>query len=233
MRKTGRQVFESEIFEKINRNVSVKEIVSVDGSNVSFKSCNTKWLISGLEFQDNMGNTWLTLSVSGKTVSATTQAPGISLSKGDVVTLPVFFASGTPVNLNSENKKKQNNNTAVQTPVVWLRETISGRDLPQPAPYSTSFDFHFYCLHRISNFNETNNEIRHRITFAMTQLNAEIMRIVDAKLLMLRDGDSQFREFNFFGKETQDGLEKYILNANLSGVENRCSILFDRKICNC
>jgi len=239
MKKTGREVFHDEIFLKIDRSIKIKSIVE-EGFNeqglefIIFSTCDYKWLRVNNTIEDIRGEFWGVIEITGTNIKVLKPSGEAELNRNEKVLIPpVFFKSGTPMNLNEENKLKERADVLFQTPIVWLLETIKGRDLEANLPYDTEFDFTYYCL-EYSKFNDWLNERRHfEGVKPMTQLSNEIKRVIDLKRGMIRIGDIPFRELNRFGREQESGFTDYILGENLSGTENRATVQFKHDMCNC
>lgn len=233
--KTGKQVFEDYILANLNRSVQVKEIISSTETSVTFKVCNTKWMVAGQSFVLN-NEEW---GISGvnpftKVVTATIPSEEAEINVNDVILIvnPTFL-SGTPRNLEGENKLRNSAGVPLIMPLVWLFENIDGENPDKFSEVGAIFNYQFYCLTEY-NYSDWLNDDRHdKCVYPMTQLKDAVLEAIDTAYELKRVGSAQFEEFSRFGREDISGFQKYILNLNLSGVECRTSVEVDRDSCTC
>lgn len=232
--KTGKQVFEELILANLNRDVSVSGIVSQEDGTVVFTVCGTKWMAVGQKF--TLGDCEWTITdvdYDTQTVTATTTNPCILERNNRILIQAPTFLSGTPRDLNGENKLRDRAGVPLTMPLVWLHESVSGTESLLLEDAGVAFDFTFYCL---TGYNAADwlNDDRHRLCiYPMTQLRHGIIEAVDTSYDIKRTERSTFTEFSKFGREAETGFTKYILDLNLSGVECRMATEVDRDACNC
>jgi len=236
MQKTGRQIFKGNIFDKIDNHVMIEEIIST-GDSYEFRVCEPKWMRIGSTFTDTNSYTWNVTSIDydTKTVIATRPDVLATLKRFDVILIEMpVFKSGTPISVNKEHAMILNSGLTDGNILIWLLETIQGEDGLQTETTGGKVDFVFYILFKIDTIN-TLNEDRHNLGIIQaTQLRYELKRIMDNTNGVSRDSRIAWKEFNLFGRETTEGIERYILDSNLSGIECRVTVNFSTKlICKC
>ncbi len=233
---TGRQFFQQHIFGKIDSNVKIEEIIS-SGANYEIQVCNPKWMRSGSKFMDVRGVVWMVSEIDYDTNVVTcvrlTNTAVLNRLETIVIDSPVF-KSGTPRNLTKEEALALTGGASSATMFIWLLETISGNDPIKTENGGSDFDYTFYILFS-TDYPSTTNEQRHNHGIIQaTQLRAELKRIMDETNGIFRLTKMDWKEFNYFGRENESGMESFILNANLSGIECRVSVRATRKlICKC
>lgn len=232
--KTGKQIFQELILDKIDRTVTVKSIVSVSSTEIVFTVCRTKWMRVGQSFSFGAATfNIINVDIDTNTVTSTVSEDGEFAVGSELLIVNPTFLSGTPLNLNGENKLRDRAGVDLVMPIVWLFESISGSIPEFTETDVVSFDFDFYCLD-LYNYEDWLNDDRHaKCIYPMTQLRDEILNTIDREFGIERNGKADFTEFSRFGREDENGFKKYILDLNLSGIECRISVEIDREGCNC
>lgn len=235
---TARQFFQQHIYGKIDQKVKIEEVISASAPSITFRVCNPKWMRVGSKFVDIRSDEWTVTSIDYTTnvVGATCEATVATLNRLETIVIDKpLFKSGTPLNLNKEEALALNNNVKASEMLIWLLETISGVDALKQENGGSDFDYTFYILFKIDAIENTNNEDRHNIgVIQATQVRQELKRIMDETNGIFRLTAINFKEFNYFGRETSNGIEQFILNSNLSGIECRVSVRSTRKLlCKC
>jgi len=239
MIKTGAQFFETNILGKINSEVKIAEIVLSSPTRWVVRLCELKWLRTpGLLLTDS-NEGWLVNSINtvNNTVELTPPNDTAVLIAQQVVNidLPVLKV-GTQLNLNAEQTHKMNTVGSPLEPLfVWLVETIKGKRLLKEENGGAQYEFVFCVLFTLNSpIEDTFNNQRHFDGVVQaTQLVDELTRVMDESNGITRETAVDFIEYNLFGRETKQGIEKYILDANLSGIECRVTVRATRKMCNC
>jgi len=238
MVKTGREVFKAVVYDKINGLIKVERIIDATDSNYYIvQICELKWLRNGSFVTLNNTVTFAVSEIdySLKTVKLTKLNPLDTLVNGDVLQLEFpAFNSGTPLNYNKERQMTINAAIQVAPINIWLLESIKGSRPLKTEYMGYSFDFVFYILYD-ADLTNTLNAQRHEtnIRYA-TQIRAEIERVLDETNGVFRTSELAFRELPIFGKETENGIEQYIIDANMSGIECRVSVRVTTEfLCKC
>lgn len=238
MIKTGSQFFKTNIFDKINNEVQISEIILESDPRYTIRLCDVKWLRVPGTLTVSDDEAWLVTKVDYNTmvVDLERPTPEAELKVGQRVRIDSpIFKSGTQLNLNAEEAHKRDNGIILEPLFIWLVETVKGRELLQTENGGAQFEFVFCILFTLNkDIADTYNNERHIDgVIQATQLRSEIKRILDNTNGITRESAIEFIEYNLFGRETKQGIEKYILDANLSGIECRVTVKATRKMCNC
>ena len=232
--KTGRQVFE-DVLATIDNTINVKEIISAGVSSFTFTVCSAKWIMVGTVFNVN-GIDWQVATFNPDTLEITSLVPasGATIAKRDILYIQMpIFKSGTPLNLENEWNLAEKSGVFTVYPIVWLRETITGKGYNRQSSIAKEFNYTFYAL-TYSNVVDWYNEDRHvNGVIPMTNLADAVIEAFDLYYgTTLEDGYS-IKEFNIFGKESEDGFISYLLSKNLSGLEYKPTVKVTREACDC
>lgn len=235
-------IFKDLVFNKINRSIKVKEIIAISPLYVTLIFCNDKYLKVGQSLQ--YGTTDVSFQVfefipeiilpDGRIVSAWRLIVGsIEPKVGDIFNLPpLTFVNGTRIVANSEWKLKMNYDQSQGLPLIWLHETIRENFKEKDNSIERVTSYRFFLLDEV-NKSDLNEEKRAGAVRPMYGLLGELKRIFDSKLGLQRSGDIQVVSFSYFGTETQQGVRKNILDANLGGLEVVVDLEVYTENCNC
>lgn len=233
--KTGKQIFESLIMDKIDRTVTIESIVSSGEVQVTFTVCNTKWMADGqLFYLGELAWEIASVDIDTNTIIANFQADQEGLQRGDIITIQApTFLSGTPRNLNEENHLKDNAGVDIVLPIVWLLEPIESTRYDKGEYYGGEFNFTFYCLQLFNGMDWLNDDRHEFCIYPMTQLMDAIHRVIEVSDDFDRDAEIKLTELSRFGREAQTGFTQYILDRNLSGLECQMTVKVERDACYC
>lgn len=230
--KTGKQVFE-DILNQIDRSISVSSILDETETTITVKVCKTKWIRSGqiVTFNEEEISV-LSVNITDNTVVLSLPENQLKVNSKIILQKPTFL-SGTPRNVEGENKLRDSAGVPLVMPIVWLLESVDGQDLGIMDYFAKTFNFTFFCLEMFNGIDWLNDDRHRECVDPMTQLKDEIIKTIDASGEFERTGQTNFNEFSRFGSDSEQGFRAYILNLNLSGVECRLSVNADRDSCDC
>lgn len=234
MERTGPQIFETEIFDKIDLSLKVTKVIEAGATNVKFEVCDNKWLRKGIYFYDEYNNTWQIGGIDPITgyFNSTPPAEGATLVKNQNLTIQKpSLLIGTPMSVNEEESKRIAATVRKQRPLIWLKETITGTRLERNGAKYKQFDFIFYALDQIENPDWVWSDRHNNAVFPMSQLAAAVVDVVDKRGPVELVGSSSFKEFNIYGRENQIGIVDLILEAMLGGLEYRITVQVSKEKC--
>jgi hypothetical protein len=237
-------VVKTEIHAKLNRDVKVVMLLPL-AVQKTFRVvlCDFKWLKKGMELirvSDNeifevvqIGFT----EVSGKQVKFADIrffTDGLEVNKNDLFKIPLpFFIDGTQMSVNSELGIKAQYDLTKVTPLFWLHENINESVYPKNSAFERESTIEVFLLDKII-YHEGNDDNRKRGVKPMLSLADATVSAVDKnKAMFNREVNAEMRTISRFGKETERGIESYILDADLGGVKLKLTIDVNEKDCKC
>lgn len=235
--RTGKQVFESAILANLDLTVEVLTIVDDSDPIFNFKVCDPKWMVPGSSFLDQYNVTWSVGAIDYETNTIFSGYPGevVPLQYGDIIRIqrPTFW-SGTPLNVDQEQKLKEQADVALVPPIVWLVETIRLKIPPQNKSAARYFMFKWFCLDLYNQADWLNDDRHARIIFPMTQLGEEILKTIDRTWGTEREVDCDSVELSRYATEAPEGFREYLVDKNLSGTFYSSTIRVDEShLCEC
>lgn len=223
-------IVEDDIINKMNNVINVKSFVG----NV-LTVCGVKWARDNKTVTDSLGNEFKITDVNHDTLEITlTPVTGPDFS-GKTLDLPFpsyFF--GTPISTNKEwgnfdaDEKKK-------VPFIWLVEPTSETLNPEDNPIERNSDLVLVFLDS-NNIEQWRTEDTHserlRSLYNMVE---EFINAINKNTLFEPLVTKRIKNYTKFGKETVDkGFEKNIIDANLTGIELRLTLLVNKEdACNC
>lgn len=224
-------IFKDEIFNLVNSTVTVQG-VEEGILTIVVKVCNPKWIKVG----DNLiheGLNWAVTLIEGNELTLLKPDEEETLEIGDILTIKApKFINGTRIVADNEWKLKNNYNSAVGLPLIWLHETIKETFLDEDAGYSREITYRIFLLDIIKH--EVLNDVkRAEGVRPMYGLFEEVKRTIETNPRLKRAGVIDVISFSEFGTETEKGIKKRILSENLAGLEVRFDVLANDKACMC
>lgn len=221
MIRTGKQVFELAILANLDNTIEVKSIVmDFYPSEFNFKVCDAKWLKPGMSMQDKFNNFWPVLFIDYDTNTIYSMYPGVvpALQITDILQIqkPTFW-SGTPLNVDQEQKLQEAADGALVPPITWLVETIRLKIPPQNKSADRLFMFKWFCLDLYNKEDWLNNDRHAKVVFPMTQLGQGILDAIDDTMGLERETDCDSIELSRYATEAPEGFREYLVDKNLSG----------------
>lgn len=130
----------------------------------------------------------------------------------------LFFQTGTRLAANQE-WTMADSNLQNKLPLVWLLETINERFYGIQSPLERESELRIFFLNETDITQFYTEDHRNNVVQPMTNLAQSFVNVVNNTPSFKKVDQWQIRTFSRFGVETQQGVVKNILDANLSGVE--------------
>lgn len=223
-------IVRDEIVANMDNVLAVKYIV---GNDITV--CNVKWAATLKIVTDYLGNEYRITAVDHSTNVITVDPLIVNSFTGTVLNLntPYFF-TGTPTATNAEWLKFTDDERA-KTPFIWMVEPTS----------EIVYDDDDTSLERDSSihlvFLDSNN-VEDWLTLdthdnrlqSLYNMRTEFVNAIKRNTLFQGISNSNVKNITKFGTESREGFEKSIINANLTGVDNRLTLsIYSTDDCNC
>ena len=216
-----------EIVSKIDTSIEVKSY-----SNKRFYTCNTKWIRAGkIIFGKTAGNTDATSIVTLVVKDTYFEIESATLVKSVRCPLP-FAITGTKLATNIEFTKKSNN-LLNKTPLVWLLENHSEKLYGIDSSLERDMEMTVLFLDETDVLNYYTKDHRLQVSEPMIALEEEFEKVINNFALYRRLISFNRKVFSRFGTETENGIYKNILDANLSGIIITYSVSKYKDACKC
>lgn len=206
-------------------------IDSFDIIEQKFVTCQTKWMRVG-KIVTNADGDWFLITEMETDQWFKCDA----LDTGglvDVAFLPVPFGiTGTKINANIEWLKADPDLTK-KTPIIWLLEMIRFTTFHRGSPIEFETDLRLFFLDETDVVNYYTMDHRTNVVQPMNKLIDEFMRVIESNpIFKLVERLDRFT-FSRFGVERENGAFQNVLDANLSGVELRFTLVKFKGNCKC
>jgi len=143
-----------------------------------------------------------------------------------------FPIVGTPIATNIEWTKYSNDLTT-KTPLIWLLENHTEKVYGAEASLERDINMKILFLDETNILDYTIEQHRQQVVQPMISLQEEFVKVIDKNAIYKRLKDFNRDTFSRFGKETENGMIKNILDANLSGVMIDISVPKFKDMCKC
>lgn len=216
-----------EIVGKIDTSIEVKSY-----SNKRFYTCNTKWIRVGkIIFGKNSGGSDTSSVVTNVVKDTYFEIESATLVKSVRCPLP-FVITGTKLATNIEFAKKDNN-LLNKTPLVWLLENHSETLYGIDSPVERDMEMTVLFLDETDVKNYYTKDHRLQVSEPMIALQEEFEKAINKFSLYKRLEKFNRKVFSRFGTETENGMYKNILDANLSGIIITYTVSKYKDACKC
>lgn len=216
-----------EIVDKIDTSIEVNSY-----SNKRFYTCNTKWIRVGKIVFGKTSTDADTSSVVTAVVKDTYfEVESATLIKSVRCPLP-FVITGTKLATNIEFTKKDNN-LLNKTPLVWLLENHSETLYGIDSPVERDMEMTVLFLDETDVKNYYTKDHRLQVSEPMIALQEEFEKAINKFSIYKRLEKFNRKVFSRFGTETENGMYKNILDANLSGIIITYSVSKYKDACKC
>lgn len=206
-------------------------IESFDIIEQKFVTCQTKWMRVGKIITNSDGDRFV---ITAMETDQWFQVNALDTgSLVDVAFLPVPFGiTGTKINANIEWLKADADLTK-KTPIIWLLEMIRFTTFHRGSPIEFETDLRLFFLDETDVVNFYTMDHRTNVVQPMNKLIDEFMRVIDSNpIFKLVERLDRFT-FSRFGVERENGAFQNVLDANLSGVELRFTLVKFKGNCKC
>jgi hypothetical protein len=216
-----------EIVDKIDTSINVSSY-----SNKRFYTCNTKWIRVGkIVFGKTSGDADASSVVTSVVKDTYFEIESATLVKSVRCPLP-FVITGTKLATNIEFTKKDNN-LLNKTPLIWLLENHSEKIYGIDSSIERDLEMTILFLDETDVLNYYTKDHRLQVTEPMIALQEEFEKVINNFALYKRLISFNRKVFSRFGTETENGMYKNILDANLSGTIITYSVSKYKDACKC
>jgi hypothetical protein len=214
-------IVENEIVDKMNAQVKVLSFI-----DNQITVCDTKWARDGKTVTDSLSNAYTISSVDHGTNVIELTPNGAWSFSGETITLPnpKFFV-GTPIATNEEwesfDRDERN-----KVPFIWMVEPTSETFFPKNSPFERQSEIRLVFL-------DSNNHEQWRTKITHKERLQSLYNMVEWFLNSIRSNRNYFwsedlsyqtRNFTKFGKETSQGVDSNIIDAELTGIDVTISL---------
>lgn len=159
--------------------------------------------------------------------------PSAGVIQSGIVQLPKpFFITGTKIATNKEWTLKDNNLTK-KTPLIWLLGSIISERFGKESTIDFIADLRLFFLDETNIVNYYTSDHILNVVYPMEQLVAEFLNTIKKDRNFGTIESWEIIDFARFGVESEQGMIKNILDANLSGVELRLKLKKYKENCKC
>jgi hypothetical protein len=216
-----------EIVDKIDTSIEVNSY-----SNKRFYTCNTKWIRAGkIIFGKTSSGADASSVVTSVVKDTYFEIESATLVKSVRCPLP-FVITGTKLATNIEFAKKDNN-LLNKTPLVWLLENHSETLYGADSPVERDMEMTVLFLDETDVLNYYTKDHRLQVSEPMIALQEEFEKAINKFSLYKRLERFNRKVFSRFGTETENGMYKNILDANLSGIIITYTVSKYKDACKC
>jgi hypothetical protein len=221
-------IVEQEIVDKMDCNVEVTGIVSND-----LTVCDPKWAAFEHVVMDSIGGTF-TVSAVNHNINVITLIDATGFTGNMVLKKPYFFV-GTPRATNAEWEDFALN-LRDKLPAIWMVEPTAERPNYDPkSPIERESDVRLEFI----DTNDTTNWITtktHSIRLqSLYNMYTEFVKVINKNPLFNRDRltEGKIKNLTKFGTETKSGFKDHIIDANLTGLDTRLTLVINKGECKC
>jgi hypothetical protein len=235
MRQDISDIIEFEIIEKLDTTVKVVYAGPVENNTQIIRLCDVKFLrLFGVMWYLDESEYFsvLTYNEDGS-LTITASNEGIEAYKGQTLKLKKpFYLKGTPRAINFE-WNKLSEIEGLKLPLVWLVNPTNEKFISDP-PIERTSDCRLFLLTKANFADDWTKEHREKNIIPLINLADEIVRTVNRNQLYFnRLIDFDIKDFARFGTEDTTGIIKNIIDAKMSGVEQRLSLDVLKQNCKC
>jgi hypothetical protein len=201
-------------------------------SNKRFYTCNTKWIRKGkIVFGKTSSGSNATSVVTAVVKDTYFEISSATLVKEVRCPLP-FEIVGTKIFTNIE-WTKADRNLLNKTPLIWLLENHTEKVYGDEASLERDIRMKVLFLDETDITNYSTSDHREQVVEPMLSLQEEFVKVINNKPIYKRLKDFNRDTFSRFGTETENGMLKNILDANLSGIIIDFSVSKFKEPCKC
>jgi hypothetical protein len=216
-----------EIVNKIDTSIEVSSY-----SSKRFYTCNTKWIRPGkIIFGKTSSDADASSVVTSVVKDTYFEIESATLVKSVRCPLP-FPITGTKLATNIEFEKKDKN-MLNKTPLVWLLENHSEKLYGLEASLERDLEMTILFLDETDVLNYYTKDHRLQVSEPMIALQEEFEKVINNFALYKRLNSFNRKVFSRFGTETENGMYKNILDANLSGTIITYTVSKYKDACKC
>jgi hypothetical protein len=189
-------------------------------------SCSTKWARAGKEITDEFDTPFVISEVVTDEYIVSDTADGIlSLPKP-------YFIGGTRTAANREWTISESDLTK-KTPIIWLLQDIRYIQYGRESVYDWESEVRIFFLDETDVTNFYTFDHIDNVVYPMSRLATEFIKTINKDRAYKTLETWEIINFTRFGVEEQSGYFQNILDANLSGVELRITLMRYKNNCKC
>lgn len=208
--------------------VTRRQVVTGDNAYVIHYTCDTKWARYGkMLYGYNDESEILAVSTDEYIITK-----GYFEEQTSYSLTPPFAIVGTPMATNIE-WTNYSRNLATKTPLIWLLENHTEKVYGAEASLERDINMKVLFLDETDILKYTIEQHRQQVVQPMIKLQEEFIKVIDENTIYKRLKDFNRDTFSRFGKETENGVIKNILDANLSGIIIDISVPKFKDMCKC
>jgi len=197
-------------------------------------SCDTKWLRKGKRVIGT--ETYVIDSIVYNTSMTSTQITNttIPVDLEGTIKIPLpFYVNGTRNAANSE-WTRVSSKLIEKTPLIWLNEsTIEEEIQGDNTPVERESHLQIFFLDETNPTLYETDDHRHEVVLPMQRLVDEFIKVINSTKKFKKLRNFTIKTFTRFGVEDETGVFENILDANLSGVELRLTLVKYKQNCSC
>ena len=195
--------------------------------------CETKWIRKGKKVTNSSGNVYLVNDFSiDEWIIATPLNPSSPPLEGIISIAVPYFITGTKLSANREWTIVTNDVTA-KTPIVWYLDFIKFNQYGRESTIEFESELRIFFLDETDVRNYYTKDHRDNVVRPMTELVNGFIESVHGNRVFKRIDDFEILTFSRFGVEKENGMFQSILDADLSGVELRLTLVKYKENCKC
>jgi len=225
MREVG--VLFEEIVSRMNTSLEFSSYL-----DKTFYTCDTKWLRVGkmITGKNAIGGD------ETATITAITKDESFTIDNENLIDLPncpaPFSIVGTRLATNME-WTKATNNMFDKTPLIWLVESHNEKVYGEDSSIERDMTMKVVFVDETDIVNYSTTAHRINVVEPMLELQAEFVKVINKMPTYKKITDFSRDTFSRFGVETEQGMMKNILDANLSGIVVSFSVSKYKDPCKC
>lgn len=201
-------------------------------SSKRFYTCDTKWIRKGkIVFGKTSSDADASSVVTAVVKDTYFEVQSATLVKDVRCPLP-FAIVGTKTATNIE-WTKADRNLLNKTPLIWLLENHTEKVYGDEASLERDVRLKILFLDETDVTNYYTSDHREQVVEPMLSLEEEFIKVINKKAIYQRLKDFSRDTFSRFGSETENGMLKNILDANLSGIIIDLSVSKYKEPCKC
>lgn len=190
------------------------------------ETCRTKYARPGKIVKDFSNEEFLVTEVETDTYIKAGEVDGL-------IYLPEpYYISGTPISTNREWTIFESD-LLKKTPLIWLLHDIRYFQYGRESVYDWESELRIFFLDETDITNYYTHDHIENVVEPMAELCKLFIEAVNANRSYKTIESYEITNFTRFGEEEQSGVVRNILDANLSGVELRITLIRYKNNCKC
>lgn len=194
--------------------------------------CNTKWARIGKTVKNAENKEFLIEDLQTDEWLIATPLVGNDVLNGTFYLNAPFFLTGTKLATNRE-WTIADTNLNNKLPLIWLLEVIRERGFGRNSALEKDMDLRLFFLDETDPSQYYTKDHREQVVKPMQKLMLEFLKVIENDRTYQAIEDYNFSTFSRFGVDTEQGITKNILDANLSGVALELNLTRYKTNCKC